>query len=120
MQGASLRMSNFDRDPILLTPGPLTTSLATKSAMLRDWGSWDAAFNAVTADVRRKLLDVVAGHGTHVCVPLQGSGTFSVEAAINTLVPRDGHLLVLVNGAYGQRLAKLARMMGRRVSVFET
>ena len=113
-------MSLQSRDPILLTPGPLTTSLATKSAMLRDWGSWDAAFNAVTADVRRKLLDVVAGHGTHVCVPLQGSGTFSVEAAINTLVPREGHLLVLVNGAYGTRMARLTQMMGRRLSKFET
>ena len=88
--------------------------------MLRDWGSWDAAFNAVTADVRRKLLDIVGGHGTHVCVPMQGSGTFSVEAAINTLVPRDGHLLVLINGAYGSRIARLTQMMGRRMSTFET
>src|SRR5215468_6829062 len=113
-------MSLFSRDPILLTPGPLTTSLATKSAMLRDWGSWDAAFNAVTANVRRKLADIIHSHDTHVCVPMQGSGTFSVEAAVNTLVPRDGHLLVLVNGAYGTRLAKLTKMMGRRLSTFET
>jgi 2-aminoethylphosphonate-pyruvate transaminase len=113
-------MSTTSRDPILLTPGPLTTSLATKAAMLRDWGSWDAAFNAVTAGLRRKLMDVVGGHDTHVCVPLQGSGTFAVEAAINTLVPRDGHLLVLVNGAYGKRMAKLTQMMGRRATVFET
>ena len=108
------------RDPVLLTPGPLTTSLATKTAMLRDWGSWDAAFNTVTARVRERLLDVVNGHGTHVCVPMQGSGTFSVEAAVNTLVPRDGHVLVLVNGAYGHRMAKLATMMGRRTSTFVT
>jgi 2-aminoethylphosphonate-pyruvate transaminase len=113
-------MSLFSRDPILLTPGPLTTSLATKAAMLRDWGSWDASFNAVTAEVRRKLLDIVHGGETHVCVPMQGSGTFSVEAAVNTLVPRDGHVLVLINGAYGTRLAKLTRMMGRRLSTFET
>jgi 2-aminoethylphosphonate-pyruvate transaminase len=113
-------MSLFSRDPILLTPGPLTTSLATKAAMLRDWGSWDAAFNAVTADVRRKLLDIVQGHDTHVCVPLQGSGTFSVEAAVNTLVPRDGHVLVLINGAYGSRFARLTKMMGRKLSTFET
>ena len=113
-------MSTFDRDPILLTPGPLTTSLATKAAMLRDWGSWDAKFNAVTADVRRKILALVDGADSHVCVPMQGSGTFSVEAAVNTLVPRDGHLLVLVNGAYGTRMAKLAQMMGRRLSTFET
>jgi len=98
----------------------LTTSLQTKSAMLRDWGSWDAAFNAVTAKVRRQLLDVIHGEETHVCVPMQGSGTFSVEAAINTLVPRDGHVLVLINGAYGKRMARLTEMMGRRVSVFET
>jgi 2-aminoethylphosphonate-pyruvate transaminase len=113
-------MSNYSRDPILLTPGPLTTSLGTKAAMLRDWGSWDAAFNAVTARVREKLSDVIHARETHVCVPMQGSGTFSVEAAVNTLVPRDGHLLVLVNGAYGRRMAKLTEMMGRRTSTFET
>jgi 2-aminoethylphosphonate-pyruvate transaminase len=113
-------MSLYSRDPILLTPGPLTTSLATKTAMLRDWGSWDSAFNGVTADVRRKLLALVNGGGTHTVVPMQGSGTFSVEAAVNTLVPRDGHVLVLINGAYGTRMAKLTAMMGRRVSTFET
>ncbi|HTQ01339.1 MAG TPA: 2-aminoethylphosphonate--pyruvate transaminase [Casimicrobiaceae bacterium] len=113
-------MPNYDRDPILLTPGPLTTSLATKSAMLRDWGSWDSKFNAVTARVRAKLTDIVEATATHVCVPMQGSGTFAVEAAVNTLVPRDGHVLVLVNGAYGKRMAKLTAMMGRRVTTFET
>ena len=113
-------MSLFSRDPILLTPGPITTSLATKMAMLRDWGSWDANFNAVTAEVRKKLVAIVHGQDTHVCVPMQGSGTFSVEAAINTLVPRNGHVLVLINGAYGLRLAKLTQMMGRKVTTFET
>jgi 2-aminoethylphosphonate-pyruvate transaminase len=113
-------MSLPSRDPILLTPGPLTTSLATKAAMLRDWGSWDEQFNAVTAEIRGKLLDIVGGRGSHVCVPMQGSGTFSVEAAVNTLVPRDGHVLVLINGAYGQRMAKLTQMMGRRVTTFVT
>jgi len=113
-------MTYSGRDPILLTPGPLTTSLATKAAMLRDWGSWDASFNAVTARVRSRLTAVINGEATHVCVPMQGSGTFSVEAAVNTLLPRDGHLLVLINGAYGRRLARLTEMMGRRLSVFET
>ena len=47
---------------------------------------------------------------------MQGSGTFSVEAAVNTLVPRDGHVLVLINGAYGKRMAKLTEMMGRKLS----
>jgi 2-aminoethylphosphonate-pyruvate transaminase len=107
----------MDRDRILLTPGPLTTTLRTKLAMLKDWGSWDADFNAVTANLRTRLLDIVHGHDTHVLVPLQGSGTFSVEAAVATLVPRSGHVLVPDNGAYCKRAAKLTQMMGRRATV---
>ena len=113
-------MSNFSRDPILLTPGPLTTALPTRMAMLRDWGSWDSNFNAITAIVRERLCAIAGAGDAHTCVPMQGSGTFSVEAAVQTLVPRDGHLLVLINGAYGKRFARLAQMMGRRLSVFET
>jgi 2-aminoethylphosphonate-pyruvate transaminase len=105
------------RDHILLTPGPLTTTLRTKLAMLRDWGSWDTDFIAVTAKVRKSLLDVIHGHDSHVVVPLQGSGTFSVEASVATVVPRDGHVLVLDNGAYCKRAAKLTQMMGRRCTV---
>jgi 2-aminoethylphosphonate-pyruvate transaminase len=104
----------MDRDRILLTPGPLTTTLRTKLAMLRDWGSWDADFNAVTARVRKSLLRIIHAEDTHVVVPLQGSGTFSVEAAVATLVPRHGHVLVLDNGAYCKRAARLATLMGRQ------
>ncbi len=107
----------MDRDKILLTPGPLTTTQRTKLAMLRDWGSWDSDFIAVTARVRHGLLDVIQGQASHVVVPLQGSGTFSVEAAVATLVPRDGHVLVLDNGAYCKRAARLTTLMGRRCTV---
>ena len=110
-------MNAMQRDAILLTPGPLTTSERTRRAMLRDWGSWDASFNAVTAEIRRQLLAIVHGEGTHAVVPLQGSGTFSVEAAVATVVPRDGHVLVLDNGAYCKRLGRLATLMGRRTTV---
>jgi 2-aminoethylphosphonate-pyruvate transaminase len=106
----------MDRDRILLTPGPLTTTLRTKLAMLKDWGSWDADFNAVTMRLRSQLLDIVHGHDSHVLVPLQGSGTFSVEAAVATVVPREGHVLVLDNGAYCKRAAKLTHMMGRKAT----
>jgi 2-aminoethylphosphonate-pyruvate transaminase len=112
----------MDRDRILLTPGPLTTSLRTKLAMLRDWGSWDADFNAVTARIRSRLLDIIHGRETHVLVPLQGSGTFSVEAAVATLVPpgsKGGHVLVLDNGAYCKRFGKLSTLMGRRTTILE-
>jgi 2-aminoethylphosphonate-pyruvate transaminase len=107
----------MDRDKILLTPGPLTTTLRTKLAMLKDWGSWDADFNAVTASVRHSLLSIIDGHDSHVVVPLQGSGTFSVEAAVATVVPQDGHVLVLDNGAYCKRAAKLTTLMGRQCTL---
>ncbi|MHC2002013.1 2-aminoethylphosphonate--pyruvate transaminase [Methylobacterium sp. CM6241] len=106
--------------PILLTPGPLTTSERTRAAMMTDWGSWDGSFNALTASVCERLVALANGTGSHVCVPLQGSGTFAVEAAIGTLVPRTGKVLVLVNGAYGKRLAKICEALGRDHSVYET
>ena len=105
------------RDAILLTPGPLTTTERTKRAMLRDWGSWDSSFIAVTAELCRQLLAIVHGEESHVVVPLQGSGTFAVEAAVATIVPRSGHVLVLDNGAYCKRLGRLATLMGRRTTI---
>ncbi|MGH6624294.1 MAG: 2-aminoethylphosphonate--pyruvate transaminase, partial [Burkholderiaceae bacterium] len=96
-------------------PGPLTTSLATKQAMLRDWGSWDASFNAITASIRRDLVAIVNGGDAYACVPLQGSGTFSVEAAIGTLVPKGGKVLVPNNGAYCARIVRICNYLGRAV-----
>lgn len=107
------------REPLLLTPGPLTTSDTVKRAMLRDWGSRDTAFIAMNAEVRERIAALAHAEATHVCVPVQGSGTFAVEATIGTLVPRDGKLLVMVNGAYGTRMVTIARVMGRRVEAIE-
>jgi 2-aminoethylphosphonate-pyruvate transaminase len=104
-------------DPILLTPGPLTTSLATKQAMLRDWGSWDEAFNRITGSLCADIVRIAdpAASGDYVCVPMQGSGTFSVEAAVGTLVPRDGRVLVPNNGAYCARVVRICGYLGRAV-----
>jgi len=109
----------MSHEPYLLTPGPLTTSLRTRQAMLRDWGSWDVDFNNITGRIRGRLLDMVNGGGSHECVPLQGSGTFSVEAAIGTLVPRHGHVLVPQNGAYCQRIARICRVLGRKLTTID-
>lgn len=101
-------------EPYLLTPGPLTTSYAVKQAMLRDWGSWDDDFLGMTRELRRRLLAML-GQGAEQfdCVPMQGSGTFSVEAMLGSFVPRDGKVLVLANGAYGQRTAQTLACLGR-------
>ena len=105
--------------PLLLTPGPLTTSDRTRAALNRDWGSRDADFIAMSEGVRRQLAAIAGVAETHVAVPIQGSGTFAVEAAIRTLVPCDGRLLVLVNGAYGRRAAEAARRAGRDCAIVE-
>jgi 2-aminoethylphosphonate-pyruvate transaminase len=104
-------------DPILLTPGPLTTSSDTRSAMLSDWGSWDGAFNDLTASVCRDLLAIVNAQGDHVCVPLQGSGTFSVEAALGTLVAKGSKVLVPDNGSYCKRIVRILGYLGREAVV---
>jgi 2-aminoethylphosphonate-pyruvate transaminase len=101
-------------DPWLLTPGPLTTSATVKQAMLHDWGSRDADFIAINRQLRELLVEMVGGQGSHVCVPLQGSGTFAVEAMIATFLPAHGKLLILINGAYGERMAKICRLAGHR------
>lgn len=106
--------------PLLLTPGPLTTAATTKQAMLEDWGSRDEAFIALTARVRARLVALVGGEESHVCVPLQGSGTFAIEAALSTLLPPDGKALVLVNGAYGRRMVGILELLGRRHEALET
>jgi 2-aminoethylphosphonate-pyruvate transaminase len=106
-------------DPWLLTPGPLTTSPAVKQAMLHDFGSRDHDFINVNRRVREELAALVDGNGAYTCVPLQGSGTFVVEAMLGTLVPPGGKALVLVNGAYGQRIAKILDYHGRAKVVQE-
>src|SRR5450631_4267402 len=100
-------------EPILLTPGPLTTSAQTRAAMLKDWGSWDGAFNALTASVCHDLVDVVNARDEHVCVPLQGSGTFAVEASLGTIVPKSGKVLVPDNGSYCKRIVRILGYLGR-------
>ena len=104
-------------EPILLTPGPLTTSARTKAAMLSDWGSWDRAFNALTASVCRDLVAIVNAQREHVCVPLQGSGTFAVEAALGTLVPKQSKVLVPDNGSYCKRIVRILGYLGRAAIV---
>jgi len=112
-------MTEMRKDPYLFTPGPLTTSLTTKEAMLHDWGSRDADFIRINRRVRDRLVELAGGAGTHVCVPLQGSGTFIVEAMIGTLVPPAGKLLALVNGAYGKRMVRMCEYYRRACAVIE-
>ncbi len=108
------------RDKVLFTPGPLTTSMTVKQAMLRDLGSRDAEFIALARRIRKGLLALAQDEdGDYEAVLMQGSGTFGVESAVTTMVPPDGHLLVAVNGAYGHRIVIIAERAGIRVTAVE-
>ena len=101
------------RDKLLFTPGPLTTSLSVKKAMLHDAGSWHFEFNGLVKELREKLLAIagLSREAGYESILLQGSGTFGVEAVVGTAVPASGKLLVLANGAYGERIVQMAQYM---------
>jgi 2-aminoethylphosphonate-pyruvate transaminase len=112
-------------DKLLFTPGPLTTSVTVKSAMLRDMGSRDCEFLETVREIRERLLSMGGAAsprngGAFECVLMQGSGTFSIESVISSVIPQDGKLLVLINGAYGRRIAQMARVHGIKTEIFET
>lgn len=107
-------------EPYLLTPGPLTTAYSVKQAMLRDWGSWDDDFRAMTRSLRARLLAMIGdGAATYDCVPIQGSGSYAVEAMLGSFVPKTGKVLVLANGAYGLRAAQTLDYLGRAYQLLD-
>jgi 2-aminoethylphosphonate-pyruvate transaminase len=107
-------------DPLLLTPGPLTTSKSVKEVMVHDWGSRDATFIGINKAVLDELPRIIHGEDRYVTVPMQGSGTFAVEAMLTTFVPRSGKVLVLINGAYGHRAKRILEIAGRKTVVHES
>eukprot|EP01084_Bolivina_argentea_P284583 487782_1 len=100
-------------EKLLLTPGPLSTSPTVKACLTRDFGSRDQTFIDLIASVRSNVLDIAqVNPDNYTCVLMQGSGTFSVEAAIGTVVPRNkGKLLVITNGAYADRAGTIAKYL---------
>ena len=98
---------------LLLTPGPLSTTEGVRASLLTDWCTWDREYNELVQGIRSRLIGL-AGEQTegYTTVLMQGSGTFSVESVIGTVIPQDGKLLVLANGAYGRRIGEIARVLG--------
>ncbi len=105
---------------ILLNPGPVTTTDTVKSALVvPDICPREAEFGAVVAAVRRKLLVVADGDpGLHTAVLIGGPGTAAMEAAIGSLVPKDGRVLIIENGAYGERAVEIAATLGVPAAVW--
>ena len=97
---------------LLLTPGPLTTSRRVREAMMRDYSTWDVDYNSLVDRVRDQLVRLATNEDGYTCVLMQGSGTFAVEATLGSVLPAEGRLLVINNGAYGQRMATIAEKLG--------
>ena len=97
----------------LLTPGPLTTTETVKKEMMFDHCTWDDDYKKITQEIRRKLLGLA--HVTepeYTCVLMQGSGTFGVESVLTSCAGPEDCLLIASNGAYGDRMADIARHAG--------
>ncbi|WP_246147512.1 2-aminoethylphosphonate--pyruvate transaminase [Secundilactobacillus folii] len=99
--------------PILLTPGPLTTSKTVKETMLLDHGTWDDDYKELTQWVRRELVTIGnATEANYTAVLMQGSGSFGVEATLGTAIPKqNATLLIAANGAYGERMIEIAEYL---------
>ena len=111
------------RRNILLTPGPATTSERVKQAqVVPDICPRELEFGLLLDSIRRRLVQVVHGEDTHAAVLFGGSGTAAVEACISSVVPDDGKILVLINGAYGKRILDICRIHLRpeQIAVYET
>lgn len=95
---------------LLLTPGPLSTTRSVRQAMDRDVSTWDVDYNDIVQRIRGELVRLATQlPATSVLMP--GSGTLSVEAVLGSVIPPHGKLLVVNNGAYGDRMARIARRL---------
>ncbi|EOV9525368.1 2-aminoethylphosphonate--pyruvate transaminase [Bacillus cytotoxicus] len=97
---------------LLLTPGPLTTTKTVKEVMLYDWCTWDTEYNELVQEIRKRLVSLATKEEEYyTTVFMQGSGTFSVESVIGSVIPQEGKLLVCTNGAYGKRIVQIAKTL---------
>lgn len=105
---------------ILLNPGPATTTDSVKQALVMpDVCPRERVFCDLYADVRRRLAELVGDPAEVAAIPVVGSGTTALEAAMVSLLPAGARLLVLDNGDYGTRLASMARALGVDHEVLE-
>lgn len=114
-------VNNSNNPYLLLTPGPLSTTDSVKEAMMKDWCTWDDSYNNIVQNIRQQLISLATKKAEdYTAVLMQGSGTFSVESVIGTVIPRDGKLLVIANGAYGKRIAQIAETLQIALTVLES
>ena len=105
-------INKIENPYLLLTPGPLSTTQSVKQKMLRDWCTWDNDYNQIVQQIRSQLVKLATSQSGYTATLMQGSGTFSVESTIGSVIPKNGKLVVLVNGEYGRRIVQIANKLG--------
>jgi 2-aminoethylphosphonate-pyruvate transaminase len=101
---------------LLLIPGPVTTHPDVRAAAMQDLAPWDPDFRPLYQGVRTSIGALAGGVlRTHAVLPLQGAGHFAIEAALRSLVPPQGRILIPLTGNYAERMVRLAREIGRSV-----
>ena len=97
----------------LLTPGPLTTTDTVKKEMMFDHCTWDDDYKKITLNIRSGLLKLAhVNENDYTVILMQGSGTFGVESVLTSAVGKDDKLLIVANGAYGERMEDIAKHAG--------
>ncbi len=106
---------------LLLTPGPVSTSKRVRNALLQDWCTWDEDYNLeIVQNIRKRLVKIATTDvENYTAVLLQGSGSFAVEACLGTVVPKAGKVLIIINGAYGRRIATMAKILNIDHTILE-
>ena len=87
-------MSNKIKQKWLFTPGPLSTSKKTKEAMMVDLGSREEDFIKLNQLVCKNLIKIASAKN-YICVPIQGSGTFGIEAALLSVLKKNSKILII-------------------------
>lgn len=98
---------------ILLNPGPATTTDTVKNAMVvPDICPRELEFGELTLSVRDDLIKIAHGEKNHTCILLTSSGTGGVEACLTSVIPQDKKVLIINNGAYGERMQAICDAYG--------
>lgn len=109
------------RREVLLNPGPSTTTDSVKYAqVVADICPRELEFGNLMEEVAEGLTEVCANPKDYITVMFGCSGTGADEAMVSSCVPPDGKLLVVDNGSYGARLAKIASVYNIDMDVFKS
>jgi 2-aminoethylphosphonate-pyruvate transaminase len=93
--------------PRLFTPGPLSTSDSVRAAANADVGSRTTTAIALTARLRSEISAIADCGESYTVIPLQGSGTFAVEAMLGSMLAEQDHVLIIENGTYSARMTEI-------------